>query len=215
MAGSAEKSLPVPSILRLPKYLRLLKEFRQKGDKIISCTRIAEEFGQLSVQVRKDLAITGVVGRPKVGYQVEELINGIEHFLGWDHKTYAYLVGVGNLGSAILNYAGFLEHGLKIIAAFDNNPKLIGKKIKNCTVYSISEISKLKLSHTKDVQMGIVTVPAPEAQRIANLLVNVGVRSIWNYAPVRLDLPPDIIYEEVKLSESYAVLSHRLNQRTS
>ena len=213
---SRVRNLPTPSVQRLPVYLRLLKEARRHGDDVVSCTRIAEEFGQRSVQVRKDLAITGVSGRPKVGYRVDELIEAIERFLGWDVKTTAFLVGVGNLGRAILNYEGFVEHGLDVAAAFDANPALFGQEINGRVVRPLDQIASTAAQLRQEgrvVEMGIVTVPARAAQPVADKLVGVGVRAIWNYAPVRLDLPSDVVYEEVKLSASFAVLTNRLRRR--
>jgi redox-sensing transcriptional repressor len=215
-ASSRVRNLPTPSVQRLPVYLRLLKEARDRGDDVVSCTRIAEEFGQRSVQVRKDLAITGVSGRPKVGYRVDELIEAIESFLGWDVKTTAFLVGVGNLGRAILNYEGFVEHGLDVAAAFDANPALFGQEINGRVVLPLDQIASTAARFREEgrvVEMGIVTVPARAAQPVADKLVEIGVRAIWNYAPVRLDLPGDVVYEEVKLSASFAVLTNRLRRR--
>ncbi len=213
---SRVRNLPTPSVQRLPVYLRFLKEARNRGDDVVSCTRIAEEFGQRSVQVRKDLAITGVSGRPKVGYRVDELIEAIERFLGWDVKTTAFLVGVGNLGRALLNYEGFVEHGLDVAAAFDANPALFGQEINGRVVRPLDQIASTAAqlrAEGRIVEMGIVTVPARAAQPVADKLVGIGVRAIWNYAPVRLDLPSDVVYEEVKLSASFAVLTNRLRRR--
>ncbi|MBP3556200.1 MAG: redox-sensing transcriptional repressor Rex [Thermoguttaceae bacterium] len=215
-ASSRVRNLPTPSVQRLPVYLRFLKEARRRGDDVVSCTRIAEEFGQRSVQVRKDLAITGVSGRPKVGYRVDELIEAIESFLGWDVKTTAFLVGVGNLGRALLNYEGFVEHGLDVAAAFDANPALFGQEINGRVVRPLDQIASTAARLREEgriVEMGIVTVPARAAQPVADKLVGIGVRAIWNYAPVRLDLPNDVVYEEVKLSASFAVLTNRLRRR--
>lgn len=204
---------PVPSIQRLPIYLRYLKEIREKGTTLISCTRIAEEFGQLSVQVRKDLAITGIVGRPKIGYQVNDLIQAIEHFLGWDRQTSAVLIGLGNLGSAILRYEGFIEHGLNIVAAFDIDPEKQGYSFHNCVVYPLNKLTAIGKRHHIDI--GILTVPASAAQEVADILVKTGIKAIWNYSPRQLDLPKDIICEDVKLSASFAVLSNRLKNKRS
>lgn len=216
-ASSRVRNLPTPSVQRLPVYLRFLKEARNRGDDVVSCTRIAEEFGQRSVQVRKDLAITGVSGRPKVGYRVDELIEAIESFLGWDVKTTAFLVGVGNLGRAILNYEGFVEHGLDVVAAFDANPALFGQEINGRVVRPLDQIAataeRLRRDEGRTIEMGIVTVPARAAQQVADKLVEIGVRAVWNYAPIRLDLPSDVVYEEVKLSASFAVLTNRLRRR--
>ena len=202
------KNYPIPSIQRLPVYLRFLKELRYTGETGVSCTQIAEELGQLSVQVRKDLAITGITGRPKVGYRIDDLINAIEVFLGWNRSTRAFLVGAGSLGSAILGYKGFSSFGLEVVAAFDVAPAKLGKTIHDCPVYHIDRIIDMGRDHKIDI--GILTVPAQAARRVANLLVDVGVRGIWNYTPVRLELPEHVVCEQVKLSESFAVLSRAL-----
>ncbi|MCL2118751.1 MAG: redox-sensing transcriptional repressor Rex [Planctomycetaceae bacterium] len=202
------KNYPIPSIQRLPVYLRFLKEQRLKGETGVSCTQIAEELGQLSVQVRKDLAITGISGRPKVGYQIDDLINAIEVFLGWNRTTRAFLVGAGSLGSAILGYRGFVSFGLEIVAAFDLDPEKLGKTIHDCPVWPIGEI--IDMGRGQKIDIGILTVPAPAARAVANLLVDVGVRGIWNYTPVRLELPEHVVCEQVKLSESFAVLSRAI-----
>lgn len=212
MSSHTVKSFPLPSIQRLPVYLRFLKEQRVRGELLVSCTRIAEEFGQLSVQVRKDLSITGITGRPKVGYRVNELIDAIEEFLGWNNKTDAFLVGAGSLGSAILGYDGFVEHGLNIVAAFDVDPEKIGRTIHRCKIHDLKAM--VEFSQGRKIDIGIITVPSAAAQEVASLLLQVGVQGIWNYTPVRLDLPPEVVCEEVKLSASFAVLSSRLKKRT-
>lgn len=209
-----EKTSPLPSIQRLPSYLRLLEAAKKRGEVVVSCTHIAEELGQLSVQVRKDLAITGVTGRPKVGYRIDELIDAIKKCLGWDKRTNAFLVGAGNLGSAILNYGGFVYHGLNIVGAFDASPQLYGKMINDHKVFPFDEMVEfsrlLRSQYGIEVAMGVITVPAFAAQEVANKLVQVGVRAIWNYAPVTLELPSNVICENVKLSESFAILTHRM-----
>ncbi len=207
---SSVKSFPIPSIQRLPVYLRFLKEQQGRGETLISCTRIAEEFGQLSVQVRKDLSLTGISGRPKIGYRVDELVDAIQLFLGWDRPTRAFLVGAGSLGSAILGYDGFADHGLRIVAAFDTDPKKIGQTVHHCPVFDLKEI--VERGKGENIDIGILTVPSLAAQEVARLLVQVGVGGIWNYTPVRLELPPGVVCEEVKLSASYAVLSNRLKK---
>ncbi len=213
MSIQSDKSFPVPSIQRLPVYLRFLKEQQNRGEVLVSCTRIAEELGQLSVQVRKDLAITDISGRPKVGYHIADLIEAIEGFLGWNTETTAYLIGVGSLGSAILGYDGFLEHGLRIVAAFDVDPHKIGRTVHRCPVLDVKSIvTDIQRDRTQPIDVGILTVPVAVAQESASLLLQVGVKAIWNYTPVRLDLPRNIICENVKLSASFAVLSSRLKQ---
>lgn len=210
MSTQSAKSFPIPSIQRLPVYLRFLKEQQNCGNLLISCTQIAEEFGQLSVQVRKDLAITGISGRPKVGYRINELVDAIEGFLGWNRKIKAFLVGAGSLGSAILGYEGFAEHGLHIVAAFDVDPVKIGHSIHQCPVFDFHQM--LRMGQNAGIEIGILTVPSAAAQEAANVLVQIGVQGIWNYTPIRLDIPQEIVCEEVKLSASFAVLSSRLKK---
>jgi redox-sensing transcriptional repressor len=207
---SSVKSFPVPSIQRLPIYLRFLKSQQSCGIELISCTQISEQLGQLSVQVRKALAITGITGRPKIGYRVDELIEAIESFLGWDKTINAFLVGVGSLGSAILGYDGFVEHGLRIVAAFDVDPQKVGQRIRHCPVYALNEL--VERSRNQRIELGILTVPSSSAQEVAQLLIQTGVRGIWNYTPVRLEIPPDIVCESGKLSASFAVLTKRLSK---
>ena len=117
---------PLPSVRRLPAYLRLLYTLQAQGRDVVSCTHIADDLGLVSVQVRKDLAITGIVGKPKVGYQIPELIGAIENFLGWNNTKDAFLIGAGSLGSALLGYEGFKEFNLNVLAGFDINPAKIG-----------------------------------------------------------------------------------------
>lgn len=211
MSTQSIKSFPLPSIQRLPVYLRFVKELHRRGEQYVSCTRIAGELGQLSVQVRKDLSITGIAGRPKIGYPVGDLIDAIEDFLGWNGKTNAVLIGAGSLGSAILGYDGFAEHGLNIVGAFDIDPAKIDQKIHGCRVYDLKEL--VQRGRETNIDIGILTVPSTAAHEAAALLVQIGVRGIWNYTPVRLDLPENIVCEEVKLSASFAVLSSRLKKR--
>ena len=208
MLAPQPRSFPLPSIQRLPVYLRFLKEQRDRGENVVSCTRIAEEFGQLSVQVRKDLSITGIIGRPKIGYKIVELVEAIEDFLGWNIKTSACLVGAGSLGRAILGYEGFVEHGLDIRCAFDVDPKVVGTTIHGRPVHHVSEIPTIGVQ--QQFVIGILTVPATAAQRATNALLETGVKAIWNYTPVRLELPANVICEDVKLSASFAVLSSRM-----
>ncbi len=208
---------PTPSVRRLPSYLRVLRAAKERGEQSASAAKIAEELGRQSVQVRKDLAITGVLGRPKVGFKIDELIDAILRFLGWDQKTTAYLFGVGNLGTAILNYPGFVANGLEIVEVFDASSKLIGTTICGRTVRAPQEAPTLarefRKTFGKDVDMGIVTAPAAAAQSIADLLVEADIRAVWNFAPAALDLPKTILCENVKLSESFAALTRRMKER--
>ena len=194
--------------MRLPVYLRYAKKLLEAGETVVSCTTIAEEFGQSSVQVRKDLALTGVSGRPRVGYPLRELVEAIETLLGWNKKTRAYLVGVGGLGSAILGYDHFADCGLVIAAAFDTDPAKIGTCVHNHLVYPVDQLTEF--GSAEQIDIGVLTLPAPAAQEAAEKLVKIGVRGIWNFTPNRLILPPHIVCENVRLSSSFAILAYCL-----
>lgn len=193
----------LPSVRRLPSYLHLLREL--DGVESVSSTYIASKLRLDSIQVRKDLAITGVLGKPKVGYPVKALILSIEAYLGWDNAAEAFLAGAGNLGSALLGYDGFARHGLSIIAAFDANPDIVGRTINGKQVLHIDRLPGLaKRMH---VRMGIIAVTAPAAQRVADLMTQAGIRAIWNFAPVSLSVPEDVVVQDEDLASGFAVLS--------
>jgi redox-sensing transcriptional repressor len=210
MHADTAKNYPIPSVRRLPLYLRLLRQLNSQGRESVSCTHIAEHLGLGTVQVRKDLAMTGIIGRPKVGYPVPDLIDAIESFLGWKTATGALLVGVGSLGSAILGYDGFKSHGLDIVAAFDADPRKIGQRVHGREVLPIDRLAQ-RAAET-GARIGIVTVPATAAQDATERLILAGVRAIWNFSPATLEVPPRIIVENVRFVDSLAVLSQRLHQ---
>ncbi|MBN2584206.1 MAG: redox-sensing transcriptional repressor Rex [Planctomycetes bacterium] len=202
------RAFPEPTLRRLPAYHRFLKTLAARGRPVVSCTHIARELSLDPTQVRKDIQITGIVGKPKVGYFVNELIDAIETFLGWKNSSDAFLVGVGHLGTALLGYNGFKEYGLNIVAAFDNSPAKVGTEVHGRQVLPVEDLTEL--SQRMHVLIGILTVPADSAQSLADLMVFGGVRAIWNFTPVKLHLPPSIIVENVQLSASLAVLSNKL-----
>src|SRR5512140_2189682 len=127
-----------PSVRRLPSYLHIIRQAERNQDFYISGTVIAQELNLEPIQVRKDLAITGIIGKPKKGYPVDALIAAIEHYLGWDESHEAILVGAGNLGSALMGYQEFQLHGLRIAAAFDTDPSKVGVKIHGVTIRSMT-----------------------------------------------------------------------------
>ena len=208
MSEDELKTAPLPSVRRLPTYLRFLYELQARGRDVVSCTHIAEDLGVVSVQVRKDLAITGIVGKPRIGYHIPELIAAIENFLGWNNTKDAFLVGAGSLGAALLGYDGFKEFNLNVLAGFDVDPAKIGKSIRGKEVFAMDKLPNLV--HRMHVLIGILAVPAAAAQEAADALVAAGIRAIWNYTPVRLRVPETVVVEDVKLAASLAVLSSRL-----
>ena len=199
------------TIGRMPSYLRFLKERELAGERTISSTAIAEGPSLNAVQVRKDLAvISSVAGKPKLGFEIADLIAGINRFLGYDNVTDAVLVGAGGLGRALVGYGGFKNYGLNIVAAFDTSPKLIGKSFGGVQVFDAAETSRLV--RRLNVLIGIIAVPKEAAQQVADELVEGGVRAIWNFAPANLVLPQGIAVKNEDMAASLAILSKRLAQ---
>ena len=203
-----EKKKVSKSVLkRLPGYLDYLKSIPESGPVHISATALANALGMGEVQVRKDLAMVSDGGRPKIGYVRQALIDDIEQFLGYDSTTAAVLIGAGKLGQALLDYKGFEEYGLNILAAFDAAPKMAltdgGKP-----VYPMEELENF--CRKRKVLMGIITVPADYAQQVADRLVACGIKAIWSFAPARLEVPVHILVQYENMATSLAVLSMHL-----
>lgn len=213
MSPLERKTAGVPTLKRLPLYLRLLRQMKENGEEYASGTVVAKELGLDPIVVRKDLAITGAVGRPRLGFPMDEIIEAIEEFLGWSNTSDAFLVGVGNLGRALLGYTGFEQHGMRIVAAFDSNPEIVGQTIHGKKVRHIDDMPKL--ARQMHVQIGVLTVTASVAQSVADSMIKGGIRAIWNFTPTTLDVPDHVILQREELASSLAVLSHRLLLETS
>lgn len=195
------------TIKRLPQYLRLLRQMQEKGESFASAAVIAHQLMIDPIVVRKDLAGTGVSGKPRIGFPVNALILSIQRLLGWNLEMNAILVGAGRLGSALLGYPGFLKHGFKIVAAFDTRDDL-PEMISGVPVYPLEQMSEVV---TKlNVSIGIITVPAGAAQSAADGLIAAGVKGIWNFTPICLHTPERVKVRHEDLASSLAVLSHSI-----
>jgi len=188
-----------------------MQNLPDKGPGNISSTVIADALGIHNVQVRKDLAVvSNNTGKPKIGYITKDLIADLERFLGHDNYTDAVLVGVGNLGKAFLCYDNFKNYGLRIVAAFDSNPSLIGTEICGVKVLDSSQIANA--CNNQAINVGIITVPACCAQDICDRLVTVGVRAIWNFAPINLKTQAGIVIKNEDMAASLAMLTRQLKK---
>ncbi len=204
-----QKITAVPSIRRLPSYLHIIRQAREEGAEYISGTVIAQELHLEPIQVRKDLAITGIVGKPKKGYPAVALTAAIEHFLGWDRVQQAILVGAGNLGTALTGYQGFQYHGLHLCAAFDQDPGKIGKAIHGVPVLSM-ETLPIQIKSLK-ATIAILTVPSSQAQPVTDVLVSAGIKAIWNFTNVKLKVPESVVVQKEDLTSGYAMLCVMMN----
>jgi redox-sensing transcriptional repressor len=206
--NSAIKGIPEPTLRRLPNYCQVLHRLAREGVARVSCTQIGNELNLDPTQVRKDLALAGAVGRPKVGYETEALFQQMEDFLGWNNARDAVLVGVGSLGTALLGYRPFNRYGVNIVAAFDTNPMKQGSEVHGIPVFPLLKLPNL-LERMK-VHIGILTVPAEQAQPVCDLMIMTGIRALWNFAPTALTVPDGIIVQNENLFNSLGVLSSKL-----
>jgi redox-sensing transcriptional repressor len=198
------KNFSASTVRRLPSYLPVIRDLQQEGKEFVSATVIAEELGLDAIQVRKDLAMTGITGTPKKGFPVEDIVCAIERYLGWDSTSDAVLVGAGSLGSALLGYRGLLLHGLNIIAAFDVNSRKIGAKIHNILILNAETID-IQIKNF-GVKIAILTVPSECAQETADILVRAGIEGIWDFTGVKLKVPENVAVQQEDLSAGYALL---------
>ena len=198
----------VACVRRLPAYLQMLRVLQGEGHEYVSGTLLATTHSLEPVIVRKDLAVTGVAGTPRRGFRVAELIAGIERFVGWDNQTKAILVGVGNLGTALLGYQGFENLGLRIAGAFDRDPSKIGRWIQGRKVQPLSQLGAFV--RRGGIRLGVLTVPAAAAQETVDFMIRAGIRGIWNFSPAQLKLPQGVVTQKEDLAEGLAVLSRKL-----
>ena len=199
-------SIPKATLGRLPQYLeylRTLPEIRRT----ISATAIAKALSLGDVQVRKDLAVVSGAGKPKIGYETDKLITDIESHLGYERFTNAVLVGAGKLGRALLDYDGFEDFGVKIVAGFDCNETVLTKGTKD--ILPIRDIKVYCREH--DVKLGIITVGGGSAQDVCDKLVESGVKAIWNFAPVSLKVPNGVLLKQENLALSLAYLKGQIS----
>jgi redox-sensing transcriptional repressor len=204
------RNIPEASLRRLPIYHQLLQDMLVTGVANVSCTAIAAALNLDATQVRKDIEATGIVGKPKVGYPLVTLVSWIENFLGWNNTNEAFLVGVGSLGSALLGYQRFRRLGFNLRAAFDTDPARIGQTVGGLEIKALADmVGEAQRAH---IHIGVITTPAAAAQSVANLMVECGIRAIWNFAPVFLKVPDFVIVQNEDLYHSLAFLSFRLER---
>ncbi|MCC5912286.1 MAG: redox-sensing transcriptional repressor Rex [Clostridiaceae bacterium] len=207
--GKSYNNISMAVIRRLPKYHRYLKELLDKEVYRISSKELSVMMGFTASQIRQDLNNFGGFGQQGYGYNVEELYGEIKKILGLNNTYGTVIIGAGNLGQAIANYANFQKYGFNLKALFDVNPKMVGIKISDIPVYDVDELQEFTAKN--NIEIGVICTPKEFAQDIADKLVKSGVSSIWNFAPVDLDVPEDIIMENVHLSDSLFILSYLLS----
>lgn len=204
--------VPEPTLRRLPWYLSVCRLLKARGETFVSSTRLSKETNIVASQIAKDLSCVNIIGRTRVGYEIDNLLEVLEKFLGFTTLHKAFLFGAGRLGGALLNDTGLRQFGLEVVAAFDTNPKLVGHSVSGIPVHHINEIGA-KIRHYK-VKIGILTVPIDNAQEVADKMVAWGIKAIWNFTPLRIRVPDDIVVQNTSLYAHLSLMFNRLDGLT-
>ena len=198
-------------IRRLPRYRRYLGYLQTKGIKKISSSELSELIGYTASQIRQDLNTFGEFGQQGYGYEVDNLYKEINRILGLDREYKTVVIGVGNLGQAITNYTYYYKIGFNIMGLFDANPKIIGNVINDVEVMDVTNLEEYVRNEKIDI--GVICVNRENAQAVADDLVKGGIKGIWNFAPIDLDVPDNVALESVHLSDSLHALSFMIKSK--
>jgi len=206
------ENIPLPAVRRLSLYLRQLEVFSEENRRTISSRQLGEALGLSDAQVRKDLAYFGQFGHSGIGYRVPELVQRVRRILGTDRLARVLLVGVGNLGRALISFRGFQKRGFELVAVFDNDATKVGQTTNGERQLKIHAVADMPgVVRRQGVRVGILAVPASAAQQVADEMVAAGVRGILNFAPVRLQVRPEVSVASVDLAIHLEQLSFQLS----
>ena len=206
-----KKKVSMAVIKRLPRYYRYLFDLLSMDIARISSKELSVRMGITASQIRQDLNCFGGFGQQGYGYNVESLYNEIGNILGVNNKFNTVIIGAGNMGQALANYGNFEKRGFRITGIFDVNPKIIGKKIKTIEIMSFDSLEDFAKKNRVDIAM--LTVPYEHAPEAADRIARLGIKGLWNFSPMDLKLPYDIVIENVHLSDSLMVLGYRMNEK--
>ncbi len=201
--------IPEPALRRLPWYLSYVKLLKNQGEKFVSTTQIAKKIDVSATQIAKDLSYVNISGKTRVGYDIDELIEVLDTFLGFRNVHRAVVFGVGSLGAALLSDSGLEQYGLKIIAGFDINKSIVNTKIHQIPVYHSDRFMELNKEMNADI--GVLTVPSGIAQDVSDYMVECGVKAVWNFTPFRIRVPEGIVLQNTSLYAHLAVMFNRMN----
>lgn len=212
MSSSNDHSTPRAAAGRLSLYLRQLEAFLRDGQETVSSTLLGQALEITDAQVRKDLAYFGQFGYPGVGYRVAELREALRGVLGTNRTWRIAIIGVGNLGRALLGYRGFQERGFSVVALFDKDPALVGKRMgENLEVLHLDQLGDV--ARAKEIQLAVLAVPAAAADQVAHDAVAAGISGILNFAPVQLKVHEDVSVISVDLGLQLEQLAFKVHQR--
>lgn len=200
-----ERPIPEATVVRLPVYLRALVDMAETGTATVSSDDLAGAAGVNSAKVRKDLSYLGSYGTRGVGYDVAYLIHQIRRELGLTQHWAIVIAGIGNLGQALANYDGFTERGFRVAGLVDADPEKVGQNVGGLEIQSVSALPRLVKAH--DVAIGVIATPAAVVQEVADQMVHAGIRSILNFAPAVITVPPGVSVRKVDLAIELQILA--------
>jgi len=201
--------VPEPTLRRLPWYLAYAQLVLKEGETYLSSTQIAKNIAVDASMVAKDLSFVQITGKTRVGYDVKELVEVLESFLGFTDSHSAFLFGVGSLGGALMHDNGLNHFGLEIVAGFDVKYELSGTSINHIPVHHIDRFPELQ--KLTGINIGILTVPIDRAQSVSEMMVEGGIQAIWNFTPYRIRVPENVIVQNTSIYAHLSVMFNRLN----
>lgn len=200
--------IPEPTLRRLPWYLAYVAMLNERGAEYVSSTQISRELNVDASRIAKDLSFLDVRGKTRIGYKVSQLQRQLEEFLGFKRSHRAVIVGVGSLGSALMQDSGLSNYGLNIVAGFDVDPAVIGSNRQGLEVYDVSGLARE--CRRLEAEIGILAVPPDHAQEVADRMIAAGLRAIWNFTPYRVTAPEGIVISNTSIYAHLAVMYNRL-----
>ena len=207
----AKVILPEPTLRRLPWYLAYVRLLKSNNVEYVSSTQMAKEINVDASQIAKDLSFLNIRGKTRIGYEVDTLVSELAEFLGFGIEHKAFMIGVGSLGSALIQDQGLLQYGLNIVAGFDINPAIIGKNIRGVPVYSMDKLGTKQKE--LDTEIGILAVPVEHAQDATDTMIACGLQAIWNFTPFRIKESGDIVIQNTSIYAHLAVMYNRLDEK--
>lgn len=199
-----------PALRRLPWYLAYVKLLRSQREQVVSSTQIARSTGVEPALVAKDLSYVDLVGKTRVGYDVHNMVEVLEAFLGFNQQHRGVILGVGNLGAALLQDKGLSIYGMDIIGGYDVSPDVCGTVVGGTTIFHMDQLAEDVIKN--NIKIGILTVPVDKAQKVADYIVEVGIKAIWNFTPFRIMVPEDVVVQNTSIYSHLAVMFHRIRE---
>jgi len=206
-----EKKISLAVIRRLPRYYRYLGDLLDNGITRISSKDLSKRMNVTASQIRQDLNNFGCFGQQGYGYNVELLYEEIKKILGIDKQYNLVIIGAGNIGQALVNYVNFQKRGFNFIAMFDINPRLIGMTIRGIEIYDIDTLEDFLKTHNVDIV--VLTLPKNNAVKVSKIIIDCGIKGIWNFSHIDLKTPPNVVVENIHLTDSMMTLSYKLNNK--